>query len=465
MKTNHSSEFLGTEKISKLLFSFSMPAFIAMLASGIYNIVDTIFVGKGIGTLAVGGIGVVFPIQTLYNAFSQMISIGAASAISRSLGEGNEERANQVTTNAYILTTIISVLLMIGSYFFINPLIYFFGSNEELLSYARDYLLISILAIPFNAIGLLSSAVFRAEGNIKISMITVLIGALCNIALDPLFIFLFNFGIKGSAFATVIAQLLGSIFALFYIFTHRSIVKIERRFLIPNLKVTRSIISVGFSAFARNGASSLFALITNATLRTYGGTLSLTAFGTVNRIISFFFLPIMGINQGLQPIASYNYGAKQPDRIKQVVKISLIYTTIIGVMGSIVGIMFPHATISLFSKDQNLISEATFVLRVQLLFFWTIGLQMVASTFYQSLGKAIPSLFLSILRQFIILIPLIIILPRYTPLGINGVWYAFPISDFVAFLICALILWRAWHKLDKTCENNSHPFQKKTKHP
>ena len=296
-------------------------------------------------------------------------------------------------------------------------------------------------------------------------MITVLIGALSNIVLDPLFIFLFKFGIKGSALATVIAQLLGSIFALFYIFTHRSIVKIERQFLIPNLKVTKSIISVGFSAFARNGASSLFALITNATLRTYGGTLSLTAFGTVNRIISFFFLPIMGINQGLQPIASYNYGAKQPDRIKQVVKISLIYTTIIGVMGSIVGIMFPHATISLFSKDQNLISEATFVLRVQLLFFWTIGLQMVASTFYQSLGKAIPSLFLSILRQFIILIPLIIILPRYTPLGINGVWYAFPISDFVAFLICALILWRAWHKLDKTCENNPPTFQKKTKNP
>ncbi len=189
-----------------------------------------------------------------------MISIGAASAISRSLGEGNEERANQVTTNAYILTTIISVLLMIGSYFFINPLIYFFGSNEELLSYARDYLLISILAIPFNAIGLLSSAVFRAEGNIKISMITVLIGALCNIALDPLFIFLFNFGIKGSAFATVIAQLLGSIFALFYIFTHRSIVKIERRFLIPNLKV-HALLSVSDSLLLLEMEQVLYLLL------------------------------------------------------------------------------------------------------------------------------------------------------------------------------------------------------------
>lgn len=447
MKTNHSSEFLGTEKISKLLFSFSMPAFIAMLASGIYNIVDTIFIGKGIGTLAVGGVGIVFPIQTLYNAFAQMISIGSASAISRSLGEKKDDCANQVTTNAYILTILISLLLMIISYFFINPILFFFGSNEELLVYAHDYLMISILSIPFNALALLSSAVFRAEGNIKVSMIVVLIGAVFNLALDPLFIFTLNGGIKGAAFATVIAQALASLFALFYIFSHRSIVRFEKKYLIPSLAISRSIISVGFSAFARNGATSLFALITNSTLRTFGGTQSITAFGTVNRIISFFFLPIMGINQGLQPIISYNYGARHSDRIKQALKLALIYTTIIGAIGSLVGILFPTMAIRLFVKDKQLISEATFVLRIQLLFYWTIGLQMVASTFYQSIGRAIPALFLSILRQFIILIPLIFILPRYTSLGINGVWYSFPISDFSAFLISAFVLWQAWHHL------------------
>ncbi|WP_235069345.1 MATE family efflux transporter [Turicibacter sp. TJ11] len=447
MKTNHSSEFLGTEKISKLLFSFSMPAFIAMLASGIYNIVDTIFIGKGIGTLAVGGVGIVFPIQTLYNAFAQMISIGAASAISRSLGEKKDDCANQVTTNAYILTILISLLLMIISYFFINPILFFFGSNEELLVYAHDYLMISILSIPFNALALLSSAVFRAEGNIKVSMMVVLIGAVFNLALDPLFIFTLNGGIKGAAFATVIAQALASLFALFYIFSHRSIVRFEKKYLIPSLAISRSIISVGFSAFARNGATSLFALITNSTLRTFGGTQSITAFGTVNRIISFFFLPIMGINQGLQPIISYNYGARHSDRIKQALKLALIYTTIIGAIGSLVGILFPTMAIRLFVKDKQLISEATFVLRIQLLFYWTIGLQMVASTFYQSIGRAIPALFLSILRQFIILIPLIFILPRYTSLGINGVWYSFPISDFSAFLISAFVLWQAWHHL------------------
>lgn len=281
-------------------------------------------------------------------------------------------------------------------------------------------------------------------------MVTVLIGALVNIALDPLFIFIFKLGIKGAALATIIAQMLATAFSLFYILSHRSIVKFEKKYLIPNLEIIKSIISVGFSAFARNGASSLFALITNATLRTYGGTASLTAFGTVNRIISFFFLPIMGINQGMQPIASYNYGAKQPDRIKQVVKLSLIYTTVIGVIASVIGILFPFATISLFLKDTTIMQEASFVLKLQLFFFWTIGLQMVTSTLFQSLGQAIPSLFLSILRQFIILIPLILILPRFTPLGINGVWYAFPISDFIAFIIIAIILKIKWNKLDKT---------------
>ncbi len=283
------SILLGTEKVNKLLFSFSMPAFIAMLFSGIYNIVDTIFIGKGIGTLAVGGVGIVYPIQTLYTAFAQMISIGSASAISRSLGEKEDERANQITTNAFVLTTVISVLLMIGTYFFLNPLLYFFGSNEELIPYAREYLLISIYVIPFNALALLSSAVFRAEGNIKISMVCVLIGAILNIILDPLFIFVFEWGLTGAAWATVASQCLATIFSLFYILTRRSTVQFKKKYLIPNLKISQSIISVGFSAFARNGASSLFALITNSTLRTYGNTISLAAFGTVNRILSFFF--------------------------------------------------------------------------------------------------------------------------------------------------------------------------------
>lgn len=442
------SDFLGREKVGKLLLSFSLPAFIGMFTSGIYNIVDTMFISKGIGLLAVGGVGIVYPIQTLYAAFSQMISIGAASAISRSLGEKNEERANQITTNAYVLTSIISIILMILTFLFTNQLLYFFGVNKELLPFAKDYLRISIWTIPFNALALISSAVFRAEGNIKISMVTVLIGAVVNIVLDPIFIFILNLGIKGAALATTVSQILATAFSLFFILSHKSTVKFQKKYLIPNLKITKSIISVGFSAFARNAASSLFALITNTTLRTYGGTSSLTAFGTVNRVISFFFLPIMGINQGMQPIASYNYGAKQSHRIKEVVKLSLIYTTLIGIVASLTGILFPNITVNLFLKDQTVVDEASFVLKLQLFFFWTIGLQTVTSTLFQSLGQAMPSLLISIFRQFIILIPLILILPRFTSLGINGVWYAFPISDFISFIIIAIVLKIKWNRLE-----------------
>ena len=242
MKAPRDSHFLGTEKINKLLFSLSMPAFIAMVVSGIYPIVDTIFVGKGVGALAIGAIGIVYPIQTMYTAFAQMVSIGCASALSRSLGEKNNERANQITTNAYILTLIISLLLMVISFFFADKLLYLFGSNEELIPQAKKYFFAGIWAIPFNALALLASAVFRAEGNIKISMITVLIGALFNIALDPLFIFIFHLGITGAAWATVISQALATTFSLFFILSHRSIVKFERRFLLPNPKVITAII-------------------------------------------------------------------------------------------------------------------------------------------------------------------------------------------------------------------------------
>ena len=209
------SDFLGSEKVGKLLFSFSLPAFLGMFASGIYNIVDTIFISKGVGILAVGGVGIVYPIQTLYVAFAQMISIGAASAISRSLGEKNESRANQITTNSYVLTLIISIILMILTFLFTDKILYFFGVNQDLAPFAKDYLRMSIWAIPFNALALISSAVFRAEGNIKISMVTVLIGALVNIALDPLFIFIFKLGIKGAALATIIAQMLATAFHYF----------------------------------------------------------------------------------------------------------------------------------------------------------------------------------------------------------------------------------------------------------
>ncbi|MGL4337983.1 MAG: MATE family efflux transporter [Turicibacter sp.] len=441
------SERLGTEKINKLLFSLSMPAFIAMFVNGLYNIIDTIFIGHGVGTIAIGGIAIAFPIQMLYMAFSQMIGIGSASAISRTLGEDNDELANQIATNAFVLMIIISIILTLLTLFFMDPILYLFGATDELLPYAKEYVSIIALGVIFNSIALTSNAIFRAEGNIKIGMISVLIGALLSICLCPLFIFVFGLGIKGAALATISAQFASCVYCLFFLLTKRTSITLKFKYIIPHYKIAWDIFSVGFSAFARNAASSLFALIANSILRIYGGTFAILTFGVVNRIISFFFLPIMGVNQGFQPIASYNYGAHQYERIRQVLKLALISTTVICIAGWLVGLIFPSYIIRLFTNDTDLILESSRVLRIKLLFFPTLGLQMVTSTLFQSLGKALPALFLSLLRQFLILLPLVLILPRITNLGVNAVWYSFPISDFLGFIITTFILIRQYKTL------------------
>jgi len=444
---NSNSDFLGTKNVHKLLFNLAMPAVIAMMASGIYSILSTLMIAKGINVMAVGAVGIVFPIQILYHGFAQMISIGAASDISRNLGKQNQEQANETTTNAFILTTIISIGLTIISYFSVKPILLIFGANDELFILAEDYLKVFIWSIPFNAIVLLSSAIFRAEGNLKLSMFVVLVDAIINVLLEFILIYFFKLGVKGVALATIISQVITAIFALTYILRQKSNVKIKRDYLKLNLRNTKSIITVGFSAFARNATTAGLSLTVNTTLRSLGGTQSLTAFGTVNRIVSFFFLPIMGVNQGMQPIASYNYGAQKNQRIKEVVKLALIYTTIIGTIATIVGLFFPKATLQLFTNKSDILSEATLIFQLQLIFFWTMGFQTVTATLYQALGQAIPALIISTFKQLFILIPLVYFLSNFTNLGLNGVWFSFPVAELLAFIIVLTILKRQWRYL------------------
>ena len=445
MLTN--SSFLGTKNVHKLLISLALPAVIAMLASGVYSILNTFIVSKGINTQAVGAIGIVFPVQILYHGFAQMISIGAASDISRSLGNKNTKRAQHTTTNAYTLTLLISVILMVVTVFFIKGTLLLFGANLELLALAQDYLKILIWSIPFNAIVLLSSAIFRAVGNLKQSMIVIVIESILNIILDLIFIFYLGLGIKGIAYSTIIAQAITSIYALYYLFRSKKGLEFKKEYLKPNLDISKSIFKVGFSAFARNAATATLSIVINTTLRGLGGTQSLTAFGAVNRIVNFFFLPIMGVNQGLQPIASYNYGANAPDRVKEAVKFSLIYTTAIGILATLVGIFFPKFTLQIFISESDILTEATFIFRLQLAFFWTMGFQTVTATLYQALGQGFPALIISVFKQLFILIPLIYLLPNLTNLQINGVWYAFPTGEILTFIIILFILRQKWNNL------------------
>lgn len=445
MLTN--SSFLGTKNVHKLLFSLALPAVIAMVASGIYSILNTFIVAKGINIQAVGAIGIIFPIQILYHGFAQMISIGAASDISRSLGKKDNERARYATTHAFILTLVISIILMVMTGLFIQGILLMFGANQELLTLAQEYLNVLIWSIPFNAIVLLSSAILRAVGNLKQSMIVILLESILNIILDLIFIFYLNFGITGIAYATIISQAITTIYALYYIFRSKSGLEFKKEYLKPNLDISKSILKVGFSAFARNAATATLSIVINTSLRTLGGTKSLTAFGAVNRIVNFFFLPIMGVNQGMQPIASYNYGANAPERIKQVVKFSLIYTTAIGIIASLVGIFLSNMTLQIFIKETNILTEASFIFKLQLIFFWTMGFQTVTATLYQALGQALPALIISVFKQLFILIPLIYLLPYLTTPKLNGVWYAFPLGECLTFIIILIILRNKWKNL------------------
>jgi len=445
MLTN--SSFLGTKNVHKLLLSLALPAVIAMVASGIYSILNTFIVAKGINIQAVGAIGIIFPIQILYHGFAQMISIGAASDISRSLGKKDNERARYATTQSFTLTLVISIILMVVTGLFIQGILLMFGANQELLTLAQEYLNVLIWSIPFNAIVLLSSAILRAVGNLKQSMIVILLESILNIILDLIFIFYLNFGIKGIAYATIISQAITTIYALYYIFRSKSGLEFKKEYLKPNFDISKSILKVGFSAFARNAATATLSIVINTSLRTLGGTKSLTAFGAVNRIVNFFFLPIMGVNQGMQPIASYNYGANAPERIKQVVKFSLIYTTAIGIIASLVGIFLSNMTLQIFIKETNILTEASFIFKLQLIFFWTMGFQTVTATLYQALGQALPALIISVFKQLFILIPLIYLLPNLTNPQLIGVWYAFPIGECLTFIIILIILRNKWKSL------------------
>lgn len=453
----NTSSFLGSEPIHKLMVKLSAPAVTAMIATGLYTALSTIIIARGIDMDAVGAAGLVFTIQALYQGLAQMVSIGAASAISRSLGKDDSEYANLVVGNSLSLTLAISILLMLLTFFFAKPMLNFFGSTEELMEPANEFLSILTWSIPFNAFFLNFVAFFRAEGNLKRSMMIIILDCGVNLLLDYLFIVQFGWGFSGAGWAMFGAHLLSSLFGFSFFFRKKTLLELHAKNFLPRLKPLVAIISVGFSAFARNGAVTVFSLIMNNRLRAMDGTDALVAFGAANRIVQFFFLPIMGFNQGFQPIASYNYGAGKQERVREGLKYVLIYTTLIGVIASLTGILIPKPILGLFTDDQVAISEGATVLRLQLLFFWTMGFQTVASNFYQALGRPLQALLLSIFKHLALLSPLVYLLTLFDNLPKIGIWFAFPIAEGIAFIIVLIVLRRQY----KILKEDEKPSQKR----
>jgi len=438
---------LGEESIGKLLLKFSIPAIIGMLVNALYSVVDRIFIGNGVSDkLALTAITVTFPISILIMAFGMLIGIGATARVSIKLGQHKKEEAEHILGNAFVLLVIVSILVTILGIGFEEPLLRFFEASDEVMPLAKQFITIILLGAVLQNIGFGLNNIIRAEGNPKMAMKTMLIGFVLNIIFNPLFIFVFKFGIRGSALATIVSQTVCSIWVLSYFRSNKSILKLRRKNLKIKLHVVEEIFSVGLSPFLMQVAACVITIILNKELKKYGGDQAIAAMGVVNSIAMLILMPIFGINQGSQPIIGYNYGAKNYKRVKKALKLAVAAATMVALAGFIIVELIPRQIVTVFNPDNaELIAIGARGLRIFLIMLPVIGFQVVCSNYFQAIGKAKVAIFLSISRQVVVLLPLLLILPGIFKL--DGVWMAGPSSDFISSLITGGFLYKELKKL------------------
>ena len=412
---------LGELKISKLLLEFSIPAIIGMVVNTLYNIIDRMFIGHipEVGNLAIAGVGITMPLMTIIMAFGMLIGIGTATRISISLGQHHKEKAEKFLGNAFSLIIIISILLTVVGLVFMDPLLRAFGASDNIIVYAEQYIEIIFAGCIFNIVGFGLNHSIRSDGSPKVAMLSMLIGAITNIILDPIFIFGLNLGVRGGAIATVISQFVSAIWVVYYFTKGKSVLKIRRKYLKLNKEAVMGIFSIGVSPFSMQIANCAVQVVANNSLQTYGGDLAVAAMTIINSLSMIFLMPIFGINQGMQPIVGYNYGAKKHDRVKETIKYCVISATIIVVIGFLIVELFPEKLILIFNSDPELINIGVNGMRIFLCMLPLIGGQIIVTNYFQSIGKVKISMFLSLLRQVILLIPCLIVMPMFK--GLNGV--------------------------------------------
>lgn len=435
---DHSKQ-LGEEKVSKLLLKFSIPAIVGMLVNALYNVVDRIFIGNGVGSLGIAGITIGFPIMLVIMAFGMLIGIGANSLISIRLGEKRKEEAERILGNAMTLLISIAVIISAIGLIFLEPLLRTFGASEAVLPYAKDYLSIILWGTVAQTIGFGMNNFIRAEGNPQIAMFTMLIGAILNTILDPIFIFVFGWGIKGAAIATVLSQVVSAVWVLYHFLGGKSTLKVYQRNLKLHMPIVVKIISLGTAPFLMQLAASLLNAIMNKSLTAYGGDIAVSGMGVVMSITMLILMPIFGINQGVQPIIGYNYGALKFDRVKKALKLAIIAATTVATIGFIATRVFPTQLVALFNReDESLLVFGTRAIRIFLIFLPIIGFQIVSANYFQAVGKPKHASFLSLSRQVLILIPALLILPRFY--GLDGVLMAGPLADLTSSIITGIFL-------------------------
>ena len=440
---------LGDAPIGKLLLQYSIPAIIGMVVNALYNIVDRMFIGNipNIGSLAITGVGITMPIMTIILAFGMLIGIGATANISLNLGKGNRPTAEKLLGNAFTLSIIVGLAIAIVGTICANPILNLFGASENTLFYAKEYLNIILLGCTFNILSFSLNSTVRADGNPKMSSFTMVIGCGTNIILDYVFIFILNLGVKGAALATIISQAITFFIILYYYTAGNSNLKLK----VENFKLKKHLVTmtfaIGIAPFETQIANSLVQVIANNALKTYGSDLAIGAMTVISSLNIIFMMPIFGINQGCQPIIGFNYGAKKYERAKEAFKYATIAACVICIIGFISIQCFPTQIISLFNNDPELTTLAIKGIRIYLLMMPVVGINIVATSYYQSIGKAKISMFVSLLRQVILLIPFTIILPKF--IGLDGVWAAGACADSLSVIITLVLLKKEFKQLDK----------------
>lgn len=444
MNKNGNHAELGTKPIGKLFLQYALPSIIAMTAASLYNIADSIFIGQGVGALAISGLAITFPLINLLAAFGTMIGVGASTLLSIKLGEKNYETASAVLGNTVVLNIIAGFAFTCISLLFLDPILFFFGASEQTIPYAHDYMFIILLGSMSTYLYFGLNALLRSSGHPKKAMYATFNTVIINCILDPLFIFVFHWGIEGAAIATVLSQIISLIWQ-FKIFSNKNELLHFRKGIYKLRKtIVRDTFAIGLSPFLMNIASCLIIIVINTALQREGGDLAVGAYGIVNRVMYLIIMINIGFNQGMQPIAGFNYGAHQYKRVYKVLVLAISMATIVSTLGFIIAQTIPHVVASAFSTDQTLVDLAANGMRIAMLAYPFVGFQIVTSNLFQSIGKSQKSILLSLSRQVLILLPFLLILPPIY--GVNGVWYSIPFSDFLASILALVLLIRQLRK-------------------
>ena len=437
---NKSQQILGTEPIGKLLIKYSVPAIIGMMVNALYNVVDRMFIGNipGVGPMAITGLGVTMPIMTIILAFGMLVGIGATTNISIKLGQGKREEAEHIVGNSITLALIIGIILTVVGTIFSDSILKVFGASESTLIYAKSYMSIILLGTIFSISAMVFNNIIRGDGNPKLSAIIMAAGCATNIVLDAVLIFGFNMGIQGAALATIASQGLTAIWGFSYYLKGKSNLKFKKSSLKLDMNIVKIIFAIGSAPFAMQLATSLVQVISNNALRTYGSDLAIGAMATISSIVMIFLMPSFGLVQGMQPIVGFNYGAKNYNRAIKTFKLSLLSSSVFFIVGALLIQFVPQVLVGMFNRDPQLMDITVNGLRKYSFALPIIGISIVGTNYIQSSGKAKVAMVLSLLRQVIILIPMILILPKF--LGLNGVWFAQPTADIIASAITAIVL-------------------------